>query len=335
MLFNSVYSLFIRNNQCLGIDIGTYSIKVIALSRSDDKVRIDVLALVKLPLGTLVNKEVHKEESFEHALKLLRSSIPPNIQNAAIAITGSQVISKTIQVDKTLTDAEIEHYLYGNLKLVTTKVVGEVNIDFVVIGQNRLDDTLKDVFVVVAKQSLINTRISALKRAGFNCAIVDIESHAITRSLQFGLNRQNKATDVIANVHIGETTSLFIVISGDELVFSRESNIGIAHLFPKKDKTLEIKVVDKLVAQLSHCQQNYLSIFDGNAIDTWHGSGGGAHFVELLGYLSNQLKVDIHKSKPLQFLSVLDARLEHKKNEVMSIQGCFQVALGLAVRGLS
>lgn len=386
MWFKAIKDLLCRENLYLGIDIGSSSIKAVVLLKLAGKIKLKSLAIIPLPQGVLKNKEAYAVDEFENALKALRKVIPKKIKKTVIAITGSQVITKIIQVDRSLTDIEVEYYLYGNLKLVTEKVAGEVNIDFVMLGNNKTDENLKDVFVVVAKKNLIDTRTAALKRSGFKTAVVDLETHAITRSLQleFSLAKHN-LTGVFAHLHIGEITSLFIVLIDGELVFSRELNIGVAQLINKavidkhpidKDSneldisvknykplnsnffeqgalnpthlksslvdntsvshgTVDYNYVEKLIAQFRHCKQSYLAIFENQFIENWGCSGRGAHFPELITHLTNSLSVHINVCQPLHEIVALNSNVNIAKQNVMSVQGSFQVALGLAARGLN
>jgi type IV pilus assembly protein PilM len=344
MLFKTFYSLCTKEHRCLGIDIGTSSIKAVVLSKLATSIQLDFVAVVELPEGTLKNKQIIQPELFENALKLIRADIPRTIKNTTIAITGSNVISKVVQVDHSLSEAEIEYYLYGNLSLLTSKVAEAVNIDFAVIGENKIDESLKDVFVVVAKKSLIDVRVLSLKKSGFNCSIVDLESHALMRSLQlqFNLTPKLSLNRVVANLHIGETTTLIMIVSSGELAFSRELNIGVAHLVEHsnghtskyRNKTLNLDVAQKLAAQLKHCLQNYSSIFGGKHIDSWFSSGGGSHLSALITFLENVLAATINTCQPFNRLDCLDKKVAQQKQVLMPIQGCFQVALGLAVRGL-
>jgi type IV pilus assembly protein PilM len=345
MWLKAIKNLLYRDDLYLGIDIGSSSIKAIVLFKLAGEIRLMSVVIVPLSQGTLKNKEVYGLDEFENALKSLRNFIPKPIKKAVIAITGSQVITKIIQVDRSLTEIEVEYYLYGNLKLVTEKMAGEVNIDFTVLGNNKVDENLKDVFVVVAKKNLIDARTASLKRVGFNTAVVDLETHAITRSLQLEYSlASHDLMGVFANLHIGEVTSLFMVLIDGELVFSRELNIGVAQLInknvdkltaaSKSNDLLNNSSVDKLVAQLRHCQQSYLAIVDERFIEHWVCSGGGSHFPELITYLTNLLKATINICQPLNGLVAIDSKVDLAKQNLLSVQGSFQVALGLAARGL-
>lgn len=342
MLLKTLYSLRNKEQRCLGIDIGTSSIKAVVLSKVGATIQLNSILVVELPKGTIKNKEISKPELFENALKVIRTDIPKGIKNVVIAVTVSKVISKIIQVEQSLTDTEIEYYLYGNLSLVTSKVAEEVNIDFTVIGENKIDDNLKDVFVIVAKKNLINSRVLAFKKSGFNCSVVDLESHALMRSLQLqsSLTQAHDSIEVRdlagvkANLHIGETTTLLMVISNSELAFNRELNIGLVDLITDVSNGLNLDVAEKLAVQLKHCLQNYSSILGGQVIDTWFCSGGASHFSELIIFLEHALGSDINTCKPLTQLNCIDTNVTQIKQNLIPIQGIFQVALGLAARGL-
>lgn len=348
MLFKTFNILFTKEQRCLGIDIGTSSIKAVVLSKSDSCLQLDSVMVVELPKGTLKNKEISNSAMFENALQLIRADIPSTIKNVIIAITGSKVINKIIQVDEKLNESEIEYFLYSNLSLLTSKVVDEVNIDFAVMGENKIDENLKDVFVVMAKKSLIDARVLSLKKSGFNCVAVDLESHALMRSLQLQLRstKNSGLTGVVANLHIGETTTLLMVISSGELAFSRELNIGLVHLTElstvqsssnpiiHRAQSLNLDIAQTLIAQLKHCLQNYSSILGGKVIDSWFSSGGGTHFLELIKFIEHALGTSIKICQPFDQLNCTEVKVAQRKQELIPMEGRFQVALGLAARGL-
>ena len=342
MLLKTLYSLCNKEQRYLGIDIGTRSIKAVVLSKGEATIQLNSVIIAELPKGTIENKEIIKPDLFENALKVIRSNIPKSIKNAATAITISNVISKVIQVDQRLTDTEIEYYLYGNLSLVTSKMAEEVNIDFAVIGENKIDDNLKDVFVIVAKKNLINSRVLALKKSGFNCSIVDLESHALLRSLQLqsnlalikGITNLGHLEGVKANLHIGETTTLLMVMLNGELIFNREVNIGLADLITNACNDLNLGIAEKLTTQLKHYLQNYSSILGGSKIENWFCSGGGSHCPELINFLEHALSSIINRCQPFEQLDCINGNVIATKQNVMPMQGSFQVALGLAARGL-
>lgn len=334
MLLKALYNKLKKERSCLGIDIGSSSIKAVVLSKQSDRIELNSLITVDLSKGTLQNKEISDPKQFETALKQIRSDIPKHIKNVSIAITGSQVNSKIIQVDRSLTETEIEYYLYANLSLITSKVVGEVNLDFAIIGENKVDERLKDVLVVVAKRSLINARALALRKSGFHCAVVDLESHCLMRVLQLQAADELLFKKGLANLHIGKMTTLFIVIAGDALIFSRELNIGTEQLIIDGCQTLNHVVADKLISQVKHYLQNYSSMLGGKAIETWFCSGGGCHFAELIGYLATALEADINICEPFKALNCADPQISQIKQELTPMLGRFHVALGLAVRGL-
>lgn len=367
-MFKSLQTLLKKPKLSLGIDIGSSSIKAVVLSKTKQGIRFVYAAFIPIISDVIHSGEQDTVAELEQALRQLKSSIPCAINSAVIAITGSEVITKVIQVDRSLTELEIEYFLYGNLKLVTEKVVGQVNIDFVALGANEDDDGLQDIFVVVAKQSLINKRILALKHSGLQCEVVDLESHAIMRSLlmQYQLTRGDA---VSVNIHIGQHTTILIVITKGKLVFSRELSIGAKDLTNKSrdslggldqnkcrqtpnnplnvqinpelkfmpfngDGRLNLVKVSHLTDQLKQSVKSYSAIFDDQPIDYWFASGGGAQSKGLVCLLAKQLQIQLSLCQPLHQVSALNQQAEQARIDALPKQSCFQIALGLAIRGM-
>ncbi len=91
-----------------GIDFGSQTIKAVTLSGRPGKLHIESVAEVVTPKGTLVDYQLQDIERVSPSLKNLKRLISGHSDYAATAVTGSNVITKVIQIDARLGDKELE-----------------------------------------------------------------------------------------------------------------------------------------------------------------------------------------------------------------------------------
>ena len=105
----------------LGLDISSTSAKLLELSHSGGKFRVESYAVASLPPNAVVEKNVNDPEGVADALRQVVYQSKTKQKNAAVAVAGSAVITKVITMDADLNDdameaqimAEADQYIPG------------------------------------------------------------------------------------------------------------------------------------------------------------------------------------------------------------------------------
>ena len=92
----------------IGVDISSTSVKLLELSVKNGRYWVESYALVPLPEGSVVEKNILNPEAIGDALERALNLANVQSHSAAIAIPTSMVISKTIEMDADMTDDERE-----------------------------------------------------------------------------------------------------------------------------------------------------------------------------------------------------------------------------------
>ena len=100
-----------KANTLLGIDISSTSVKLLELSRSGNRYRVEAYAVEPLPTNAVVEKNIAELEGVGQALSRLLLKARTGVRNVAVAVAGSAVITKTIEMDAGLSDDEMESQL--------------------------------------------------------------------------------------------------------------------------------------------------------------------------------------------------------------------------------
>ena len=97
-----------KNNGLLGIDISSSSIKLLELSKSGSKYKVECYASRPLPDGSVVEKNIANLDAVGETMLKLASLVDASTDKAAVAVSGSAVITKSIAMNAALTDSEME-----------------------------------------------------------------------------------------------------------------------------------------------------------------------------------------------------------------------------------
>jgi len=126
-----VLGLFTKKaNTLLGIDISSTSVKLLELSRSGSRYRVESYAVEPLPANAVVEKNIAELEGVGQALSRLLTKAKTGVKSAAVAVSGSAVITKSIEMDGGLSDDELENQLKIEADQYIPYPLEEVAIDF-------------------------------------------------------------------------------------------------------------------------------------------------------------------------------------------------------------
>jgi len=122
-----------KNNGLLGIDISSSSIKLLELSKSGSKYKVECYASRPLPDGSVVEKNIANLDAVGETMLKLASLVDASTDKAAVAVSGSAVITKSIAISEMETQIALEADQYIPYPL------DEVLIDFERQGLSEKD----------------------------------------------------------------------------------------------------------------------------------------------------------------------------------------------------
>ena len=98
-----------KTNTLLGLDISSTSVKLLELSRSNDQCKVEGYGVEPLPPNAVVEKNISDVEGVGDAIRRVIARAKPGSKQVALAVAGSAVITKTIEMDAELSDEELEN----------------------------------------------------------------------------------------------------------------------------------------------------------------------------------------------------------------------------------
>ncbi|MCP8467447.1 pilus assembly protein PilM [Pseudomonas sp. ZM23] len=217
-----------KANTLLGIDISSTSVKLLELSRSGGRYKVEAYAVEPLPPNAVVEKNIAELEGVGQALSRVVAKARTGVKTAAVAVAGSAVITKTIEMDGGLSEDELENQLKIEADQYIPYPLEEVAIDFEVQGVSARNADRVDVLLAACRKENVEVREAALALAGLGAKVVDVEAYALERA--FGLlNDQlggNADELTVAVVDIGATMTTLSVLHHGRTIYTREQLFG-------------------------------------------------------------------------------------------------------------
>ncbi len=209
------FSMFFGSKGILGVDIGSYSIKITQLKNNKGNWSLSKCIKVNLP-ENLIFQEVNPVEKKAVISSLIKKSLSENnisIKNATTSVSGSSVIVRYVKLPKISKEDlaksiefEAEPYIPFDIK--------EVNLGFYILGEVTEEGQKKiDTVLVAAKKETVQAKIDILQEAGLNPLIIDVDAFALESAYEINKDPEIQETIVIVNIG-ANVTNMTILENG-------------------------------------------------------------------------------------------------------------------------
>ncbi len=237
-------ALFKRKEPMLGIDISPSAVKVVELSRSGSRFRVEAYAVEPLGEGMLEDRNLADPDVIGEAIKRACRNAGVRTRRAAVAVPTSSVINRTVPMPVEFKESDIEANISIEAAQYIPYPIEEIYLDFEVKGPSQASSEQQDILLVATRKENVDTREAALKEAGLIPAVVDVEAYALENMFRLvmdglsrgggessGVNLSKKARDSLtALVDIGASIANLYILQGDQIIFSREQGFGCDQL---------------------------------------------------------------------------------------------------------
>lgn len=339
----------------LGIDIGSSSLRVVDLDRSGASYILNGYAIEDLPLGVVSDRNIHDVEAVGKTLEKAVKSIRSRTSAAAVAVGGSSVITRVVEVAKGMSDADVEVQLQLEADQYIPYPLDEVSIDFARIGPSANDDSKEEILLAACRKESIETRESVLAFAGLTAGVVDLESYAMERAATLlSIAKSSGSVSPFAVVDIGSTMLSFNIIFDGHIIYNREQMFGGRQLteeiqryygltfldaerakkkgeLPEDYEQAVLQAfMDQVSDQIARSMQFFFATGQYTTVDGIVLVGGGARIHQLPSYIQSKLNVPTQMANPFA-----DMKTSSKINASALAQDApsLMVACGLAMRG--
>jgi type IV pilus assembly protein PilM len=210
----------------VGIDIGTSSVKAVALKRSGGG-----FALKGVAQADIRRSEFHPEESPQalaeaglRALERVSKDGAFSRKPAAFAVSGPRVAPRLFKFPY-IPKGEVEAAIRFEAENIIPFDLAQASLDYVIFGETMEEgkQMLEGLVVAVQKEE-IDKRFVMLKSAGFDPVVLDIDTLAVANAYTETEGVDDRETVAILN--IGARFTNLSILSGPNKAFVRDIATG-------------------------------------------------------------------------------------------------------------
>lgn len=319
-----MYVLLGRKSQTLlGVDINSTAVKLVELSCHKGQYRIENYACRPLPDGAVVESSIHDIDAVGHSIALAVAALQPIRKDAAVAVAGSAVITKTIALAADLSDAEMESQIIVEAEQYIPYPLSDVAIDFERQASNAADAGRVDVLLTACRKENVESRVLALEAGGLKARVADVETYAMERA--FTLLEAPLSARTVAIVDIGATVLTLYILAHGKTIYSREQMLGGRDLA----EGVLAPFKDAAVQQVNRALQLFFSSSQYNDIDQIVLAGATAALDGLADLVGGQLARPSVVANPFRNVA-LGSRVN--KSALRADAPALMLACGLAMR---
>lgn len=216
-----------KKTPLLGVDISSTSVKLLELSKSGNRYRVEAYAVEPLPPNSVMEKNITDVELVGEAVGRAVKKSGSRLKTAACAVAGSAVITKIITMPSDLTEEEMESQIQVEADQYIPYPLEEINLDFEVLGPSETDPNRVNVLLAASRSDNVDVRVAALELGGLTAKVVDVEAFALESSV--GLIARNDPNDygtLVAVADIGATMTTLSVLEDFNIIYTREQMFG-------------------------------------------------------------------------------------------------------------
>lgn len=313
----------------IGLDISSTSVKLLELSRHGDRYRVETYSVKPLPPNAVVEKNINDQEAVAEVIKSMVKQSKTKLKYAAVAVAGSAVITKMIDLPAGLSDDAMETQISLEADQYIPFPLEEVAIDFEVQGVSPRNPDQVEVLLAACRRENVEMRAGVLQLSDLIPEKVDIEAYSMERAFDLISEQlEDQEGQVVAIIDIGATMTTLSVLVDGKTVYTREQLFGGKQLteeiqrryglsreeagLAKKQGGLpddyESEVLspfkEAVVQQVTRSLQFFFSASQYNDVDYIILAGGVASMEGLVGLIEEKLGTQTVVANPFARMSV-------------------------------
>lgn len=219
-----------NNNHLIGVDVSSTAVKVVEITRQHGLFHLKNYGMTPLARGWVIDKNIIEVEQVSDALDNLIQTQNFSTNRVAMAVAGTDVISKVIEMDANMSDIEREARIRLDADQYIPYSLEEVNLDFEVLGPSLSQPDQVRVLIVASRSENIDQRIELLALAGLQAKVIDVETYAIERAFQLIVDTLPNQPQEVALIDLGHSQTTLYIAKAGEFTYSREQLFGGAQL---------------------------------------------------------------------------------------------------------
>ena len=330
----------------VGLDIGSYSAKAVALSRRGKSLQLTAYACERVSEGGESSIEAQSSAAGRVIAKLGMTGL-----NITTAVSGQQLVMRHIEVPK-MTEEELRESIKYETDIHFPFKLEDAIVDFHILEKAAgVDDNKMKVFMVAARRDLIESHLKVLEAASITPVRVTVDAVALLNACEGAMDTAGRC---VALVNIGFIKTIIVVMNEGIFCFSREAGIGCSKLASELSMGLSVslKKADGLIRENIGQVDSYLSNFvdkiarevklsidyfeerSSSKVSALYIDGGGSMIEGIDHRLADALGLEVKRVDVMGAAMKGPWQLTYQKKGMEEVSPLFTMSYGMAL-GLS
>ncbi|MFC1653225.1 type IV pilus assembly protein PilM [Patescibacteria group bacterium] len=332
----------------IGLDIGTYSIKLLGLVKKGDGYVVEKISSAYNPIGAYISDDESQLKKLASVVKGMLIESKSVGANLSLSIPDSMAFTSVVELPS-LSDAELSSAVQWEAEQHLPVSLKEVNLEYSVVERDSSDGSKMRVLLMAAKKTVVDRVIYFSEFLESEISFIESSSLSLGRSHTL---IHKEGSILLCNVG-ALSTDLMMLKGGMPVFFHSISTGGLAltralerglglqgsqaeeykrtygleksHLEGKVFSALQ-PVMDSVLVEMRKSIQYFQSEGSGETLEKIYLSGGGSYIPNVTSHMTESLGIEVLIHNPFEGMTVPEeVRLP---KEVAS----FGVAAGLALR---
>ena len=354
---NIFRSLFPASKELVGLDIGSHSLKLVEIVETPKKGYVlNRFSRIPLLKGVVVDGVPVEQQELAQKIKELFKQSKCKRKGIVTSLSGHSVIVKKVTFPA-MEENKLRDLIKDEVgKYLPFENTEEVSFDFQILGENDFNPNQMDVILVAAKNDIVAAYTDAIKGAGLNAIIMDVDSFAL--ETMYEENYEFEDNEMVVLVNMGASITNINVVRGGTSVFTRDFTLAgnsITEAVQKKlgvdfDEAERLKIegmggnesqqqefnsdlvayADPICTEIERSVEYFRSTYGGEYVKHVLLSGGCALIPGIVTDLSQRLGIDAEIVNPFRKIDYNQKTLGPETIE--KIGPIAAVGIGLALR---
>ena len=243
-------ALSFAGGYCVGLSLGSSSIKLVELKRSGKSWKLMHFGMVQLPEDSIVNREIMNPIAVSESLKNLLNQIQLRSKNVCTALSGTSVVVKRMQLDVP-NPRELQDQVFWEAEQYLPFDVAEVVMDYHILsGGGKAGPT--DLVLVAAKTAVLDAYSQIINDSGLSAKWVDTDYFALQNV--FEANYPSQMNQAVALVEIGASSLKLVVAQRGVPLITKDSSLGGRNVTADIQRHLSLSFTDAETLKTSSLQ---------------------------------------------------------------------------------
>ncbi|MDP2060613.1 MAG: type IV pilus assembly protein PilM, partial [Flavobacteriaceae bacterium] len=211
-----------RQNLAVGLDIGSYAIKICEFVETGKNCRRLVkLGSALLPEGAVSDGILNDPDAVGQVISALMGNLQIKNKKVAISMSGYSVIVKKINL-AVMSEDDLANHIHTEAEQYIPFDIDDVYLDFQDLKTNTDHSDRTDVMLVAAKKEVVNAYLGMLKGIGLQPVVVDVDAFALENSFAEVCG----ADENVALVDIGASKMSINILAHGTSILARDVVMG-------------------------------------------------------------------------------------------------------------